>query len=725
MDGVYILLFLFVLVMVFVLPIAALAKAANAQRQAAEANDANTQLANRMVALERQLHARRHEADQPVAKTAAPEPAPVPAPEPLQPARAVTPPPLPIPALEQQEPVIPQPPRLERDEPAVIAAPTEPFSWERFMGVKLFAWLGAVAMFFGVVFFVKYAFENNLISPALRIALGFAAGVTLLGGGLATHRIERYRVLAQAFCATGILILYGVSFAAHAVYHFEWFGNAQTFALMAGITLVAFLISVRLHALVVAVLGMLGGFLTPLLLSTGEDQVLTLFGYIALLNAGLLAVSRHGRWRFLTPCAAVGTALMQVAWWAKFFAAGDYAIGAKTLIPLGILTGFLVLFLVGGWLFRPRPDRHTCGAVLWLAAVALGFAFLLLSYPTVANREFLLYGFVLLVNLAVIAVTVTRPQWEIARILTAAVTFFHLGVWTDIFLTPENLLHALGLYLVFGTIHAAVPVICSRLRDDSVPHPVNSWFAPLVLALIAMPLLMLPTVPLIVWVAVLVADLLVIAVAVATRRPLPVLASLVMTMVLAAMWLNKGPTNGDDLLPFLGIVTGFSAVFAVVGSLFFRGLPISGNGGEFSEFRSLSAGTAVPAAAGFLPFGMLALALQKFPIANPTPIFLVALLMSILLAVLAVFGKQGPLVLAALIGTLAVEGLWHLIDFRPASPHIALAWYLGFYAGFFALPFVFRRKFAPAVCPWIAAALASGEFTKAHRLFRKRKTDLK
>jgi uncharacterized membrane protein len=80
------------------------------------------------------------------------------------------------------------------------------------------------------------------------------------------------------------------------------------------ITLAAFLIAVRLNALVVAVLGMLGGFLTPVLLSTGHDNVFGLFGYIALLDIGLLAVSRHSNWRFLTAAAAAGTALMQIGW---------------------------------------------------------------------------------------------------------------------------------------------------------------------------------------------------------------------------------------------------------------------------------------------------------------------------------------------------------------------------------------------------------------------------
>ena len=120
---------------------------------------------------------------------------------------------------------------------ARAAVPLSPaFSLEQFMGVKLFAWLGGIALFFGVIFFVKYAFERNLIPPAVRVALGFVTGAGLLAAGLVVHRKAAYQVLAQSFCATGVLILYGVSYAAHAVYHFPAFGPWITLGLMALIT---------------------------------------------------------------------------------------------------------------------------------------------------------------------------------------------------------------------------------------------------------------------------------------------------------------------------------------------------------------------------------------------------------------------------------------------------------------------------------------------------------
>ncbi len=122
------------------------------------------------------------------------------------------------------------------------------------MGAKLFAWIGGLALFLGVAFFVKYSFEHNLIPPELQIAIGFTIGVIHLIGGLLLKRKEN-AVTAQTLCATGILVLYAVTFACRSYYHFAFFGLIPTFLLMTLITAVAFLLAVRLNAIVVAVLG--------------------------------------------------------------------------------------------------------------------------------------------------------------------------------------------------------------------------------------------------------------------------------------------------------------------------------------------------------------------------------------------------------------------------------------------------------------------------------------
>ena len=180
-------------------------------------------------------------------------------------------------APERHEPNFTPPPTLPppAPRPPVAAAPL--INWELFMGVKLAAWIGGLALFLAVAFFVKYSFEHNLIPPEVRVAIGFLIGAGLVVGGVRLTA-KRYAVTAQTLCASGVVSLYAVTFVSHAVYHFPLFGAVTTFALMALVTATAFLLAVRMEAKVVAVLGILGGVLTPALLGTGVENPVGLVG---------------------------------------------------------------------------------------------------------------------------------------------------------------------------------------------------------------------------------------------------------------------------------------------------------------------------------------------------------------------------------------------------------------------------------------------------------------
>ena len=113
------------------------------------------------------------------------------------------------------------------------------------MGVKLFAWIGGFVLFLGIVFLVKYSFENNLITPAMRVVIGTVVGLGLIVTGWLTAT-RRYRVSGQSLCATGVLVLYGNIFAAHVFYHL--IALVPAFASMALVTAAAFFLAVRMNA---------------------------------------------------------------------------------------------------------------------------------------------------------------------------------------------------------------------------------------------------------------------------------------------------------------------------------------------------------------------------------------------------------------------------------------------------------------------------------------------
>src|SRR5437016_4168500 len=312
----------------------------------------------------------------------------------------------PAPAVPEKESVPPPIPErfVQATVPQIAAPRRPPINWEQFMGAKLFAWIGGLALFLGVAFFVKYSFERNLIPPELRVAIGFVVGVGLLIGGLLLKRKEN-AVTAQTLCATGILVLYAVTFACRSYYHFSFFGLIPTFLLMTLITAVAFLLAVRLNAIVVAVLGIAGGFVTPVLLSTGQDHPIVLFVYIALLDIGLLAVAERKRWNALPILGAVGTVFMQIGWVSTFFVPEKYFAGNKVFVFMAVFAGFQGLFLAASvWAKRiGKMNRELVACALGLGAVAMASAFYLLSYQTIAQRPALLLSYLFIVDLGLVA----------------------------------------------------------------------------------------------------------------------------------------------------------------------------------------------------------------------------------------------------------------------------------------------------------------------------------
>lgn len=183
--------------------------------------------------------------------------------------------------------------------------------FESLIGGSWFLWIGIIAVSFGVAFFLKWAFESQWIGPTGRVMLGAAAGVGFLALG-ERLRWRGLRQYAYVLSGGGILILYLSIYAAYGFY--QLIAQLPAFLLMIAVTATAVLLSARLDALPIAILGLVGGFLTPILLSTGRDNETGLFSYIALLDAGVLTLAYLKRWRSLYYMSFVATLMMITGW---------------------------------------------------------------------------------------------------------------------------------------------------------------------------------------------------------------------------------------------------------------------------------------------------------------------------------------------------------------------------------------------------------------------------
>ncbi len=611
---------------------------------------------------------------------------------------------LPPVAARAAPPPLPPPPSAAVP-PPIPAAPKRELNLEQFMGVKLFAWLGGLALFFGVVLFVKYAYDKHLITPAAQVAIGYVIGLGLLGGGVLLTRKLSYTVLAQTLCATGILVLYGDTYAAYSFHHLM--AAPMAFGIMTLVTAVAFFLSVRLNALSISILGLLGGFLTPILCSTGEDKPWALFGYIALLDIGLLAVTRVKKWYFLASLGAAGTIIMQLTWFGNFFDRGHYDVGQATWTPILICVGFMALFLIAA--FRTKQNEtgnlHPALSAMALCGSALLFAFLFLDYSNITNRTWLLYGFVLLINAGVIAGIIINPRLGPAQLIIGLATFLHLAVWTTHQLKQDELGRALAVYFLFGLLHSVFPIVWQRLRPQNtyaLQGAFSPWFPPLTILLMLLPVVSLPEVSFILWPAVLLVDALAIVVAVTTKRLPAVMAALVLTLIVAGTWLFKVPNEPASVPSFLAVVAGFAAFFAIAGCWLAQRFSTPDQTGS----TNAQVAKMLPVMSAALPFALLIMATQRFPMPSPTPVFGIGLLLALLQLGLAKFSRLTILTLVSLGCMFALEISWHERNFKPDARWTALLWYLGINGVFAVYPFLFRKAFRDTILPWATAALA-------------------
>jgi uncharacterized membrane protein len=253
----------------------------------------------------------------------------------------VTAPPLRAPAPPARPPIPPIPSATQASRERIFAEAAPPTSrsraeWESLIGGRWLRSIAAVAMVIGFGFFFKHAYDNHWISQWGVVSVGFVIGLLLVVMGWRFHRKD-YKVFAQGLFGAGIGILYLSVFASFNYYHLVV--QPVAFVMMWAVTILTFAVAVSYDSLAVALLGWVGGTLTPWLLSTGQANEVGLFTHIAVLDAGLLTIVAFKRsWVILEPLTLAATYLWYVLWYQKFYRPED------VLVTVAFITVFWLLF---------------------------------------------------------------------------------------------------------------------------------------------------------------------------------------------------------------------------------------------------------------------------------------------------------------------------------------------------------------------------------------------
>src|SRR5688572_4722271 len=414
----------------------------------------------------------------PVPPPAAPKPVttpPVVSPPPVQPPRAAVPPPPVVPPPPPR--VVPEPPRAAapppprppqppppppEPEPLLPPLPKWSFDWEQFVGVRLFSAIAGIALVFAAVFFLRYSIDQGWLQPPVRVVIGVLVGILLL---VVCDRkaARKYALLANAMDAAAIAILFATFFAAHSLWNL--IPAATAFGLLALVTLTAVLLAIRHESLFIAVLGLLGGFSTPILLSTGENRPVPLFAYLLLLNIGLAWVAYRRGWTILSILTLVFTTLYQWGWVARYLDAAQVplAIGIFTIFPV---VGYGVLLVSRSRRASNEGDEPESFEWTVLAASVLPAAFAVYLAASSNYREHyaLIFGWLFLIDVGLLALAIARSA-EALHAFGAVTTLLSIVIWMTVAYLPGAAWPLIGFVSLFAILFLAAPKIAERFGD--------------------------------------------------------------------------------------------------------------------------------------------------------------------------------------------------------------------------------------------------------------------
>ncbi|MBU3677076.1 MAG: DUF2339 domain-containing protein, partial [Chitinophagaceae bacterium] len=245
--------------------------------------------------------------------------------EPTIPVQEVTPPPI-IPVLVVEEeipsveahPETPKAPKVET--PSEMYEPIRGFNWpsfnfnktnlEQFIGEKLISIIGIAILVLGIFFTVKWAVDKNLISDATKVLIGFGAGAILIA---VAHKLSNnFRAFSSILAGGAIAVFYFSVYQSFQAYHL--LPQSVAFVAMIFITLLAVALALIYNKIELAMIALIGGFLTPFFVSSGEGNFKILFSYMLILNIGMFLVAYYKKWSLLRFTAYILTVLIYGIW---------------------------------------------------------------------------------------------------------------------------------------------------------------------------------------------------------------------------------------------------------------------------------------------------------------------------------------------------------------------------------------------------------------------------
>ena len=180
---------------------------------------------------------------------------------------------------------------------------TQHSALENFIGLRIINLVGIIVLLIGISIGVKYAIDQNLITPFARIALAYAASAGLFILSLILRK--KYEAFSAILFSGAMASAYFTTYGAFTYYNL--FSQTLCFIIMAVIAVYTAVQSLKYDRQIIAIPGMVGAYAIPLLISSNHENYILLFSYILVMNLGILFISFKRSWKILNLLALIIT----------------------------------------------------------------------------------------------------------------------------------------------------------------------------------------------------------------------------------------------------------------------------------------------------------------------------------------------------------------------------------------------------------------------------------
>ena len=316
--------------------------------------------------------------------------------------------------------------------PTTPKPPKKQVNYEKFIGENLFGKIGILIFVIGVGFFVKYAIDKNWINETFRTVLGFLTGAALLF--VAERLQKKYRTFSSLLAGGAFAVFYLTVAIAFHYYHI--FSQTVAFIILVAITIFMSVLSVIYDRRELAIIALVGGFLAPFIVSSGEGSYQVLFTYVSILNLGMFGLSIYKKWSELPIISFVFTCLIMASFLLLSYSSRSTVISGHLLM---FATLFYFIFLLPVFSIL-RGEK--------IQAMSRGLVFVIITN----NFVYLLSGILFLKNMGL--------PFKASGLLSLFIALVNLGLVLWLWKNRKEykfLVHTtLGLVLTFVSI--TVPI---------------------------------------------------------------------------------------------------------------------------------------------------------------------------------------------------------------------------------------------------------------------------